>query len=248
MTKNLKSNIFKELINKPGKKISVLIDPDKHNKKSLIELISAADSAHIDFFMIGGSLLLRPIDQTISIIKKLSKTPLILFPGNLLQLSKNVDAMLLLSLISGRNPELLIGNHVIAAPIIKESGIETIPTGYMIIGTGKTTSVEYISNTRPIPDDKPDIAVATAIAGELLGLKLIYLDAGSGAEKPVPEKMINQVKQNLKIPLIVGGGIRTIEHVKKACGSGADIIIVGNILEQNPGLISKFCEIVHHWE
>jgi phosphoglycerol geranylgeranyltransferase len=248
MTKNLKSNIFKELINKPGKKISVLIDPDKHNKKSLTELISAADSSHIDFFMIGGSLLLKPIDETINIIKKLSKTPLILFPGNLLQLSKNVDAMLLLSLISGRNPELLIGNHVIAAPIIKESGIETIPTGYMIIGTGKTTSVEYISNTRSIPSDKSDIAVATAMAGELLGLKLIYLDAGSGAEKPVPEKMIKEVKQNLKIPLIVGGGIRTIEHVNKACESGADIIIVGNILEQNPGLISKFCEIVHHWE
>jgi phosphoglycerol geranylgeranyltransferase len=245
MTVSLKLNIYSEILSNAGKKISVLIDPDKHNKKSLIQLIRESDKAKIDFFMVGSSLLLNPISQTIDIIKKVTKTPLVLFPGNLLQLSKNVDAILLLSLISGRNPEFLIGNHVLAAPIIKESGIETIPVGYMVIGTGKTTSVEYISNTRSIPYDKPDIAVATAIAGELLGLKLIYLDAGSGAENPVTGEMIKQVKSNIKIPLIVGGGLRTVEHLSNACDNGADIIVVGNILEQSVDIVSEFSKIVH---
>jgi phosphoglycerol geranylgeranyltransferase len=240
-----KINIYEEIVGKPGKKISVLIDPDKHTEKSLNTLIKSSEKAEIDFFMVGGSLLLKPIDQTIDKIKKLTNTPLVLFPGNLLQLSKNVDAILLLSLISGRNPELLIGNHVIAAPIIKSTGIETIPTGYMIIGTGKTTSVEYISNTKSIPSEKIDIAVATAMAGELLGLKLIYLDAGSGAEKPVDGEMIRQVKSNLKIPLIVGGGLRTSDQIKIACDCGADILVVGNVLEQHAGLIGEFSKIVH---
>jgi putative glycerol-1-phosphate prenyltransferase len=248
MTKSYLPNIYADIINKPGKKISVLIDPDKHSEKSLVDLIKTADKAHIDFFTVGGSLLMNPIDKTIDTIKKISKTPLVLFPGNLLQFSKNADAILLLSLISGRNPEFLIGNHVIIAPILKESGIEAIPTGYMIIGTGKTTSVEYISNTKPIPTDKTDIAVATAIAGELLGLKLIYLDAGSGADKPVPEKMIEQVKKNINIPLIVGGGLRSEESVNNACKNGADIIIIGNMLEKKPELISAFSDIVHNYK
>jgi phosphoglycerol geranylgeranyltransferase len=248
MTTNEISTIYTKIIKKPGKKISVLIDPDKHTEHSLEELIVCSDNAKIDFFMVGGSILLKPIEQTICNIKSISRTPLVLFPGNLLQLSRNVDAMLLLSLISGRNPELLIGNHVIAAPIIKSTGIETIPTGYMIIGTGKTTSVEYISNTKPIPSEKPDIAVATAIAGELLGLKLIYLDAGSGAENPVSGEMIRMVKYNLKIPLIVGGGLRSIQQIKNACDGGADILVVGNILEQNTALISEFSDLVHQYE
>jgi len=245
MTINYKSNIYKEITEKPGKKISVLIDPDKHTDKSLRELILKSDTAGVDFFMVGGSLLLKPIDQTINKIKKLTKTRLILFPGNLLQLSRDIDAMLLLSLISGRNPELLIGNHVIAAPIIKSTGIETIPTGYILIGTGKTTSVEYISNTKSIPSEKIDIAVATAMAGELLGLKMIYLEAGSGAERPVDNQIIRQVKLNINIPLIVGGGLRTKEQIQGACKSGADILVVGNVLEHNTNLIGEFTEIVH---
>ena len=239
------TNIYKNIIEKPGKKISVLIDPDKHDDKSLKELIKISDKAGIDFFMVGGSLLLSPIDLTISKIRKITETPLVLFPGNLLQLSSNVDAIFLLSLISGRNPEFLIGNHVVAAPIIRESKIETIPTGYMIIGSGKTTSVEYISNTRAIPSDKTDLAVATAIAGELLGLKLIYLDAGSGADHPVPNTMVRKVKSNIKVPLIVGGGLKTLEHVKNASRGGADIIVVGNALESDRSLISEFSGIVH---
>jgi geranylgeranylglyceryl phosphate synthase family protein len=156
-----------------------------------------------------------------------------------------VDAMMLLSLISGRNPELLIGNHVLAAPIIKNLDISTIPTGYMLIGTGQTTSVEYISNTKPIPSNKTDIAVATAIAGELLGHQLIYMDGGSGADSPIPTKMIEGVKKNITIPLIIGGGLKTSKHIKDACIAGADIIVVGNVLEEEKEKINEFASIVH---
>ncbi len=234
-----------ELFNTTRKKIGVLVDPDKHSESSLIELIKTSNIANVDFFLIGGSLLFNPIGKTIETIKELTKTPLILFPGNLTQLSNKVDAMMLLSLISGRNPELLIGNHVLAAPIIKNLGISTIPTGYMLIGTGQTTSVEYISNTKPIPANKTDIAVATAIAGELLGHQLIYMDGGSGADSPIPAKMIEEVKKNINIPLIIGGGLKTNEHIKDACAAGADIVIVGNILEKEKKKINEFTSIVH---
>lgn len=240
-----KTSVYTDLFLKNGKKIAVLIDPDKHNSRSLSELIKIADKASVDFFMVGGSLLLSPIDASIEEIKKQTSTPLVLFPGNLLQLSDKVDAMMLLSLISGRNPELLIGNHVIAAPIIKNANIESISTGYILVATGATTSVEYISNTKPIPQNKSDIAAATAIAGELIGMKSIYLDAGSGASFPISEEMIRSVKENIKIPLIVGGGIRTNEHVKTACQAGADIIVVGNSVEEKKDRIIEFSAIVH---
>ena len=240
------SRIYANLFSEKGKKIAVLIDPDKHNENSLTELINLADESKIDFFLIGGSLLLNPINETISKIKQQTSTPLILFPGNLLQLTDKVDAMLLLSLISGRNPELLIGNHVIAAPLIKNTGIQTISTGYMLIGTGNTTSVEYISNTNPIPANKTDIALATAIAGELLGMQLIYMDAGSGADYPILADMIKTVKANISIPLVIGGGIRTNEQVKTTCEAGADIVVIGNVLENNNNYkISEFASIVH---
>jgi phosphoglycerol geranylgeranyltransferase len=242
---NSNSTSYQELF-KPGKKkIGVLIDPDKHSELSLNELISLSDQASVDFFLIGGSLLFTSIDFTIKKIKSLTNTPLILFPGNLTQLSGEVDAMMLLSLISGRNPELLIGNHVLAAPIIKKFGIKAIPTGYMLIGTGRATSVEYISNTKPIPSNKTDIAIATAIAGELLGHQLIYMDGGSGADSPIPAEMIIGVKENISIPLIIGGGLKTSEAVKNACKAGADIVIVGNVLEKEKDLIFEFSSIVH---
>lgn len=239
------SNIYRKIFCTEKKKIAVLIDPDKHNSSSLKKIIDLSDASGIDFYMVGGSLLREPVNHTIDLVKKSSTKPLILFPGNLLQLSDKVDAVLLLSLISGRNPELLIGNHVIAAPFIKKTGIETIPTGYILIGTGKTSSVEYISNTTPIPSDKIEIAVATAIAGEQLGHKLIYLEAGSGAMQPVPSKMIKEVKNNISVPLFVGGGIRTEKAITDACKSGADVIVVGNILEEKAGLIPAFVKAVH---
>ncbi len=241
------NKLIRKLLNTTHKKIGVLIDPDKHSKHSIIELIKVSDTASIDFFLIGGSLLFNPIDKTIKKIKELTKTPLVLFPGNLMQLSNKVDAMMLLSLISGRNPDLLIGNHVLAAPIIKTLGINTIPTGYMLVGTGKATSVEYISNTKPIPSNKTDVAVATAIAGELLGHQLIYMDAGSGADSPIPSRMIEEVKKNIDIPLIIGGGLKTNGHIENACSAGADIVVVGNILEKEKGKINEFTSIVHSY-
>jgi phosphoglycerol geranylgeranyltransferase len=247
MPKSIISDIYNIIISKKGKKISVLIDPDKHTEVSLQHTIEQSENAGIDFFLIGGSLLHCPIDETINKIKLRSNIPLVLFPGNILQLTDKADAMLLLSLISGRNPELLIGNHVIAAPLIKKYNIQTIPTGYILIATGKTTSVEYMSGTLPIPHNKAEIAMATAIAGELLGLKLIYMDAGSGADNPIPNEMIKQVKNNITIPLIIGGGIRNENQLEQVCQSGADIVVVGNIFEKKSELIKTFTSIVHQY-
>jgi putative glycerol-1-phosphate prenyltransferase len=184
--------------------------------------------------MVGGSLVSDSIDYCIDEIKKNSKLPVVLFPGSLLQISNKADAILLLSLISGRNPEYLIGNHVIASPILRKSKLEILPTGYMLVESGKVTSVQYISNTCPIPADKLDIAVATAVAGEMLGFKLIYLEAGSGAIQHVPVEMISAVKRNISVPLIVGGGIKTRSQLDNIFDAGADIVVIGNSLENNP--------------
>lgn len=239
------NNIYHNIINKKGKKISVLLDPDKTDNNSFERLVSISGKANIDFFLIGGSLVAGRPDDFIQKLKGKTKIPVILFPGSLLQYSSKADAILFLSLISGRNAELLIGNHVVVAPLLKKNKIEVMPTGYMLINGGKATSVEYVSNTLPIPSDKPDIAVATAIAGEMLGLKLIYMDAGSGAENPVPAKMIRKVKENISIPLIIGGGLKTETQIETACKNGADILVVGNVLEKSPEKIIRMAEIVH---
>jgi putative glycerol-1-phosphate prenyltransferase len=180
------------------------------------------------------------------IIKELTNIPVIIFPGNVTHLHDDADAVLFLSLISGRNPDLLIGNHIHVAPTLKRKGIETIPTGYMLIESGKITSAQYISNTIPIPREKPDIAIATAIAGELLGLKAIYMDAGSGADNTISENMIQQVKSNIDIPLIIGGGIRNANTAVNIAKAGADIIVVGNAAEENPELIIEISEQIHN--
>ncbi len=238
-------NIYQNIIKKNQKKIAVLIDPDKTDKSYIGETILMAIKAKVDFFLIGGSLISKYPDHFVQELKQNSDIPVILFPGSLLQFSAKADAILFLSLISGRNPELLIGNHVSIAPLLKKSKMEVLPTGYMLISTGKSTSVEYISNTFPIPANKTDIAVATAVAGELLGLKLIYLEAGSGADYPVPAEMIRRVKQNIDIPLIVGGGLKTEDQIKNVCESGADIVVVGNALEKDNNKIKKMADIVH---
>jgi phosphoglycerol geranylgeranyltransferase len=188
------------------KKIAVLIDPDKYTMDALATVIHLADEARIDFFFMGGSLLMHD-NQTrmIESIREKTKIPVILFPGNNLQLNNKADGILLLSLISGRNPDMLIGRHVISAPYLKASNLEILSTGYMLIESGRTTAVTYMSNTTPIPSHKADIAACTAMAGEMLGMKLIYLDAGSGATNPVPPAMIARVKESVGIPLIVGG-------------------------------------------
>lgn len=232
--------LYKQILQKraEGKRqAAVLVDPGKQGNGYLQRTIDTANQCGIDYFLVGGSLVSETIDRTITRLKQESNIPVLLFPGSLLQLSDAADAVLLLSLISGRNPEFLIGNHVIAAPLLKKSNLEIIPTGYMLIDSGKTTSVQYISNTQPIPADKTDIATATALAGEMLGLKLIYLEAGSGAQFPVPARMIAEVRSAISIPIIVGGGLRSREHIEQAFDAGADLVVLGTIVESNPGLL-----------
>lgn len=171
--------------------------------------------------------------------------PVLLFPGSPSQISKRADALLYLSLISGRNADLLIGQHVISAPFVRASGLEIISTGYMVIDGGAPTTVSYISNATPIPADKADIALCTAMAGEMLGHKLIYMDAGSGAKKPISETMIAAVAQSITVPLVIGGGIRDAEKAYLNCKAGADIIVVGNAIEKEASLVKEISDAVH---
>ncbi len=241
--------VYQKIHKRDKKLLAVLIDPDKHDGASLQQLVTYAQNARVDFFFIGGSLLLENrFEETVAYIKEHSSIPAILFPGNNYQVSAKADAILFLSLISGRNPEYLVGQHVIAAPALKEAGIEVIPTGYLLIDGGRISSTSYITQTLPIPNDKPDIAVATALAGEMLGMKLIYLEAGSGAENPVSAEIIAAVKQQISVPLIVGGGIRTAEQAEEICRSGADVIVLGNVLEKEPELLMEISLAVHSAE
>lgn len=220
------------------KLFGVLIDPDHAKTRQLDRIIEMSRHSSIDFFLIGGSLLLNDVlEPCLDQLKRSTDVPLVLFPGNNLQVSGRADAILLLSMISGRNPDFLIGQHVIAAPQIAKSGIEVIPTGYMLIDGGQITSAQYISNTVPIPYNKPEIAVCTAMAGVQLGLKTIYLDAGSGAKRPVSNEMISLIRNAVDVPLICGGGIGTPQQVYDKGRAGADVIIVGNAIEKEPSLI-----------
>lgn len=228
------------------KSFAVLIDPDKIFPEEVKKVVTLSIAAKVDFFFLGGSLVvINKIDEIIQQIKSICDIPVVLFPGSPSQVSKYADALLFLSLISGRNPELLIGQHVISAPMIRQSGLEVIPTGYMVIDGGAPTSVSYMANTSPIPNDKNDIAMCTAMAGEMLGLQLIYMDAGSGAKNAVSEKMIKRVADNISVPLIVGGGIDTPEKALANCNAGADVIVVGNAIEKDVNLIKEISEAVH---
>lgn len=222
------------------KKLAILVDPDKAEKGHLSKLAHAAQAPEVAFFLVGGSLLFKgDAEQTINDIKAVSSLPVVIFPGSSMQVCGNADAVFFLSLISGRNPQYLIGDQVIAAPVIKKLGIESIAVGYMLIDGGIETSVSYISNTKPIPQNKPEIAACTALAGQMLGLSLIYLDAGSGAINPVSVEMVKAVKSQIDIPLIVGGGIKTAAAANKIFNAGADIIVVGNVLENNPNFLNE---------
>lgn len=227
------------------KRLAVLIDPDKLRLQRLEELLGLGIEFGVHYFFIGGSLVVNNmLDEVLSGIRQRCDIPLVLFPGNSFQLSYKADAILFLSLISGRNSELLIGQHVIAAPFLKMSPLEVISTGYMLIDGGVQTAVQYMSNTYPIPAGKTDIAVCTALAGEMLGLKTIYLEAGSGALNPVPEHMIEAVRGAISIPLIVGGGIRTPEKAAASLRAGADMLVVGNAVEKEPGLLRELSAVV----
>ena len=239
--------LYERFQDKKRKKLAVLIDPDKPSDAQVRSIVAKANEADVDFFFVGGSLLTTDsLEHCIKEIKANSDIPVLIFPGNSLQISKYCDGFLLLSLISGRNPEMLIGRHVIAAPYLKLYGNEIIPTGYMLIDSGKATSVSYMSDTTPIPHDKDDIAMCTALAGEMLGLKLIYLEAGSGAIMPVSTNMISKVSQMITVPLIVGGGIRTPEAAVEAAKAGADIITIGTTFEKEPETLMKFAEAIHN--
>ncbi len=228
------------------KAFAVLIDPDKLNEADLLKTIQIAVNAQVDYFFVGGSLVVTDaLDNIVSIIKNKCSIPVILFPGSPDQITPKADALLYLSLISGRNPELLIGQHVISAPFVKQSGLEIIPVGYMLIDGGTPTTVSYISNTNPIPSNKNDIAACTAMAGEMLGLKLIYMDAGSGAQRAITSLMIQEVAKYIQIPLVVGGGITTPDKAKENCLAGADIIVVGNAVEKDPTLIEAIATAIH---
>ncbi|MBK8623899.1 MAG: geranylgeranylglyceryl/heptaprenylglyceryl phosphate synthase [Saprospiraceae bacterium] len=230
------------------KKFAVLIDPDKVRLAKWQGVLENAIEAGVDYFFIGGSLVVNDmLDYVLKSLKEKCHIPMILFPGNSFQLSYKADAILFLSLISGRNADLLIGKHVITAPFLKVSPLEIISTGYMLIDGGVLTSVQYMSNTNPIPNTKDDIALCTAIAGEMLGLKMIYMDAGSGAKIPVPASMIEVVSGGISIPLIVGGGIKTPEKALENVRAGADVIVVGNAIEKDPGLITEMAAAIHSY-
>ena len=239
---------IKEKSGKKQKQFAVLIDPDDVSGEQLKQVISLSEKAGVDYFFIGGSLITKNNFETVaSTIKHLSTIPLIIFPGSVFQVTSNADAILFLSLISGRNPEYLIGQHVQAAPHVAGAHLEVIPTGYMLIESGGLTTALYMSNTMPIPSDKPDIASSTAMAGEMLGLQLLYLDAGSGAKKPIPSAIISAIKEKTSSPIVVGGGLKTPDQLTETCAAGADIVVVGNILEKDPGLITQFSETIHRF-
>ena len=228
------------------KQFAVLIDPDGLRWDYLEEMIRRAIEARVDYLFVGGSLVVNSmLDDCIQAIRQQCDLPIVLFPGSHFQINEGADAILFLSLISGRNPDLLIGQHVVAAPYLKDSRLEVLPTGYMLVDGGAPTTVSYISNTSPIPANKPDIALCTALAGELLGLKMIFLDAGSGAERPVSQQMIKTVSAQLEVPLLVGGGIKTPERAAMSAAAGADLIVVGNAFEKEPGLLGEMADAVH---
>jgi putative glycerol-1-phosphate prenyltransferase len=246
------SHVFESFAKKhqAGKKsIAVLIDPDKVEESTRLQhLINLASENLVDYFLVGGSLVTTTnMGEVVRQIKESVTIPVIIFPGSSMQIEPSADAILFLSLISGRNPELLIGQHVIAAPILRNTKLETLPTGYMLINSGKTSSVAYISNTTPIPEDKYSLAACTAMAGEMLGLKLMYLDAGSGAENPVSSRMISAVRKSVKTPILVGGGINTAHKAFAALEAGADTIVIGNALEKDPALLIEIADKVYSW-
>jgi putative glycerol-1-phosphate prenyltransferase len=234
------------LLGSTATKLAVLVDPDKQTERSLHDLCAQINGCKVDIVLVGGSLLLDDsFEQTIKTLKKNTSAPVVIFPGNNYQISSEADAILLLSLISGRNAEYLIGQHVVAAPQLRESGLEIIPTGYMLIDGGRVSTTSYMTQTVPIPHDKVDIAIATALAGEMLGLKAIYLEAGSGAHQSISIHMLKGVKSAVNIPIIVGGGIRTPEQAEIIAQSGANMIVVGNILEKQPELLMEISLAVH---
>lgn len=223
------------------KMLGVLIDPDRFNSLAeLTNVVEVLQKHQPTFVFVGGSLINNALfEQTIQELKKQLTVPVVIFPGNNQQIAHQADGILLLSLISGRNPDYLIGQHVQTAFQLKRSQLEVLATGYVLINCGQPTAAQYMSNTVPIPYQKDDIAAATVLAGEQLGLQLFYLDGGSGADRPISTSMIAKVKRTISSPLIIGGGIRTKEDVTLAWEAGADLVIIGTAFEENPTILSE---------
>lgn len=240
-------NIYQSILNNTNngvKMFGVLIDPDKQNVRELLEIVTICNNSDVDFFLVGGSIITNgDMKKTTRLIKENSTKPIIIFPGNPDQITQYADAIFFLSLISGRNPEFLIGHQVTAAPLIKKTGLEVIPTAYLLVDCGTTTTAIYVSDTNPIPHNNAEIAANTALAGEYLGLNLTYIDGGSGAKKCISKSMISKTKAAKNGPLIIGGGIRTSQAAEEIYKAGADIIIVGNGAEENRKLISEIAKM-----
>ena len=242
-------SVFEKLtkvVKDKGAGFIILIDPDRKNDKKLETLVQNANRSGVDAILVGGSLMMDGgCCDRVARIKNVAKIPVIFFPGGVGQINKYYDAMLFMSVISGRNPHYLIGEQVIAAPIVKDLALETIPTGYMLLDGGSRTTVEFMSGSLPIPLDRPDIAVAHALAGQYLGMRLLYLEAGSGAKYPVPIETIKQVARETNVSLIVGGGIRTPKAAGERVKAGASFVVVGTAIEKSSELMAEFATAVH---
>lgn len=242
-------SVYQKLLNvrdEKGAGFLVLLDPDRMSLPEIVDLAKKSEEGGADGFLVGSSLLLSTrFDEAVREIKANVKVPVVIFPGNANQVSRHADAILFLSLISGRNAHLLIGEQVKAAPAIKEFGLEPIPTGYLLIESGGTTSVQFMSDTQPLPRNKPDIAKAHALAAQYLGMKLVFLEAGSGAENPVPDNIVREVKEFVSIPIIVGGGVKDPDVAYAKVKNGASFVVIGNFLEEDDSLIKEFAEAIH---
>lgn len=237
-------NIYDKILNTENPLLAVLIDPEKAENIYLSKVLKACNEQKVDLLFVGGSLVSKSTDDLVVFLKQKTNIPVILFPGSVIQVSLHADGILFLSLISGRNAEYLISQHVLVAKMLKMSNLEVIPTGYILIGENNSSTTEYITNTRAIPTNKIDVIISTAIAGQLLGMKAIYLEAGSGAKENVTENIIKKVRSEIEIPIIVGGGIDTPEKAKLLANAGANVIVVGNAFERNTELIDTFSQIL----
>ena len=237
---------LKQTVAKNGAGFIILIDPDKKNDEKIIEIVENANLNGADAIFVGGSIMMDSFyNERVKKIKSISNIPVILFPGGVNQISKHFDAILFMSLLSGRNPHYLIGEQVLAAPIIKDIGIETIPTAYLLIDGGSTTSVEYISGTKPLPSSKPDLLIGHALAAQFLGMKMIYLECGSGAKNRIPDETLKAVSSEIDIDVAVGGGVRTPEDAGQLVNSGASFVVIGSAIENSKDSISDFASAIH---
>ena len=238
-------NLIK-IIKRKGAAYVVLIDPDRPLEDTIIDRVELANASNVDALFIGGSLMMDSKSaERVNTIKSISKIPVILFPGGASQLSPHYDAILFLSFISGRNPHYLIGEQVVAAPVIKDLCIEAISTGYILVDGGARSAVEIISGTQSIPMEKIDVIVSHALAGQYLGMRFIYLESGSGASKSVEIPLIQRVSDEVDVPLIVGGGINSPRKARKIVSAGASIVVTGSVIEEEPQKMKEFADAIH---